>query len=229
MLARLVDFREIAPKVRNFVFEAPEVEQLYFIPGQFVSFTETIGGKAITRPYSIASAPDGNRFELCLNLVDDGLFSPLLFGMKAGDTVEMSAPLGYFVLRNPGKDAVFVATGTGVAPFRSMLKAYLGQGDARELTLIFGVRHEHGLLYRSEFEDLEKEHPNFRFWPVLSRPEPGWPGRTGHVQPHMIEAIGDRRDLDVYICGLKLMVDDVRARLKAMGLDRKQIIFEKYD
>jgi CDP-4-dehydro-6-deoxyglucose reductase len=229
MIARLVEFREIAPNTRHFVFETPELEELYFVPGQFVSFTETLRGKKITRPYSIASPPDGNRFEICLNLVDDGFFSPYLFAMQPGDTVEMSAPLGYFVLRNPGKDAIFVATGTGIAPFRSMLHAYLGQGDQKEMTLIFGVRYEQGLMYRSEFEQLEKDHPNFHFRPTLSRPGAAWKGRTGHVQQHLLEAIGDRRDLDVYICGLKLMVDDVRAILKGLGFDRKQIIFEKYD
>ena len=229
MIARLIEFREIAPNTRHFVFETPEVEELYFVPGQFVSFTESLQGKKITRPYSIASPPDGNRFEICLNLVEDGFFSPYLFGMKPGDTLEMSAPLGYFVLRNPGKDAIFVATGTGIAPFRSMLHAYLGQGDQKELTLVFGVRYEQGLLYRNEFERLEKDHANFRFRPTLSRPGPDWKGRTGHVQSHLLEAIGDRRDLDVYICGLKLMVDDVRAILKGLGFDRKQIIFEKYD
>ncbi len=229
MKAKLIQQSEIAPGVRSFVFEVPEVELLYFIPGQFVSFTETIQGKQITRPYSIASPPDSNRFEICLNRVEDGLFSPYLFDMQPGVSVEMSAPLGYFVLRDPGRDSIFVATGTGVAPFRSMLHAWLGQHDRKQFTLMFGVRYERGLLYRAEFEDLARTHPNLRFWPTLSRPEPGWNGRTGHVQRHVLEAIGDRRDLDVYICGLKLMVDDVRAMLKGMGFDRKQIIFEKYD
>jgi NAD(P)H-flavin reductase len=229
MIVRLVESREIAANTRHFVFEAPEVKEFYFIPGQFVSFTETIGGKQITRPYSIASAPDGNRFEICLNLVPDGFFSPLLFSMLPGDTLEMAQPLGYFVLRNPGREAVFVATGTGVTPFRSMLRAYLGQGDTKEITLIFGARYEQSLLYREDFEQLAGAHSNFHFQPTVSRPGPDWTGRTGHVQPHLLEAIGERRDLDVYICGLKLMVDDVRAMLKGMGFDRKQIIFEKYD
>lgn len=207
----------------------PDVQEFYFIPGQFVSFTEVVADKRITRPYSIASAPGGNRFEICLNLVSDGIFSPFLFDLELGSAVEVSAPLGYFVLRNPGRDAVMVATGTGVTPFRSMLQAYLGQGDPHSITLVFGVRYLDHLLYRAEFEKLELEHPNFRFWPVLSRPPETWHGRTGHVQPHMLEAIGERRDLDVYICGLKLMVDDVRAILKSRGFDRKQIIYEKYD
>jgi CDP-4-dehydro-6-deoxyglucose reductase len=110
-----------------------------------------------------------------------------------------------------------------------MLEAWLGQDDPRRLTLIFGVRYEHSLLYREEFEELERKHPNFRFWPTLSRPEASWTGKTGHVQSHLAAAIGDRRDVDVYICGLKAMVDDVRAQLKGMGFDRKQIIYEKYD
>ncbi|HLJ47428.1 MAG TPA: FAD-binding oxidoreductase [Bryobacteraceae bacterium] len=229
MKATLVDFREIGPDVRHFVFEVPGVKEFYFVPGQFVSLTQNLEGKEITRAYSISSAPNGNRFDLCLNRVQDGIFSNWLFTLAPGDTVETSAPLGYFILRNPQRDAVLVATGTGIAPFRSMLEAWLGQDDPKQLTLIFGVRYEHNLFYRDEFEELARKHPNFRFWPTLSRPEPSWQGRTGHVQQHLIEALGDRRDLDVYICGLKLMVDDVRAMLKGMGFDRKQIIYEKYD
>ena len=124
---------------------------------------------------------------------------------------------------------MFIATGTGIAPFRAMAPDYLSHPHAAQLTLVFGVRHENSIYYRDEFEELARQHRNFNFWPTLSRPEPSWSGRTGHVQIHLLEAIGDRRDLDVYICGLKAMVDDVRAILKGLGFDRKQIIFEKYD
>jgi ferredoxin-NADP reductase len=229
MKATLIGTYELAPEVRHFIFGVPEVERLHFKPGQFVSFTEMLGGKKITRPYSIASLPDGNQFELCLNRVQEGIFSPYLFEMKPGDSVEMSAPLGFFVVRNPAKEAVFIATGTGIAPFRAMAPDYLSHPQAQQLTLLFGVRYENSLYYRNEFEELARQHPSFRFWPTLSRPEPSWSGRAGHVQIHLLEAIADRRDLDVYICGLKAMVDDVRAILKGLGFDRKQIIFEKYD
>lgn len=229
MKATLIGVREIAPDVRHFVFEASEVGNLDFTPGQFVSLNRTIDGKEITRPYSIASKPDGNRFDLCLNLVKEGHLSPWLFTLEPGAEIEATPPLGYFVIRNPQRDAVFVATGTGIAPMRSMLEAWLERDDPRQLTLLFGVRYERTILYREEFEELAAKHPNFRFWPTLSRPEPSWSGRTGHVQQHLTEAIGERRDLDVYICGLKAMVDDVRIILKGMGFDRKQIIYEKYD
>jgi NAD(P)H-flavin reductase len=229
MKATVLEFHDIAPDVRHFVFEVPEVEQLHFKPGQFVSFNETLGGKKITRPYSIVSLPAGNRFELCLNLVHEGVFTPYLFTLKPGDSIETSAPLGFFTVRDPAKEAIFVATGTGIAPFRSMAPDYLSHPHAMQLTLLFGVRHEHTIYYRDDFEAWARKYPNFRFWPTLSRAEPSWTGRTGHVQAHLLEAIGDRSDLDVYICGLKAMVDDVRAILKGLGFDRKQIIFEKYD
>jgi len=229
MEAKLVESTEIAPLVRHFVFEVPEVEKFSFVPGQFVSVNRMIDGKKITRAYSIASAPsETNRFELCLNLVHEGLLSPKLFEMRPGEGIEIRPPLGMFVLRNPGREAVFIATGTGIAPFRSILKAQLHE-TSQPFTLVFGVRHESHLMYREEFEEMARRFPHFRFLPTLSRPPHTWIGRSGHVQKHLHEAIEDRRDLDVFLCGLKLMVDDVRNILKEMGFDRKQILFEKYD
>ncbi len=229
MKARLTESFELCSEVRHFVFEVPELEKLEFQPGQFVSFSAKFGEREITRAYSIASPPDGNRFELCLNRVREGLFSPRLFGMVPGDQVEMKGPLGYFVLRNPGRDVLFVATGTGIAPFRSMLKAHLERGPHQQYTLLFGVRYEPNLLYRDDFEDLARRYPNFRFHPTVSRPDEGWEGRRGRVQLHLNEALGERRDVDIYVCGMREMVDEVRGMLKVSGFDRRQIIFEKYD
>ncbi|HBY63664.1 MAG TPA: oxidoreductase [Solibacterales bacterium] len=229
MIARLIEYRNLNPDVRHFLFEAPEVARLDFIPGQFVSLTEEFDGKRITRAYSLSSAPDGNRFELCLNEVKDGRFSPHLFRMQPGDTVAMRGPLGQFVLREPLRDSIFVATGTGIAPFRSMLHDPRLVSSGRAAHLIFGARYEHGLLYGEEFQALSASRPGFTFTPTITRPGPEWKGRVGRVQPLLREALGERRDLDVYVCGLKEMVDDVRAILKDLGFDRKQIVYEKYD
>jgi ferredoxin-NADP reductase len=229
MRARLIESVEIAPEVRHFVFEAADTATLPFTAGQFVSFTDDVEGKKITRAYSIASPPaEGNRFELCLNLVQDGHLSPRLFSMHPGESVEMLPPLGTFTIRHPERDAVLIATGTGIAPYRSILHAHLREGSPA-FTLLFGVRHEPSLMYRTEFEEMARRYSNFRFMPTLTRPNPDWTGRTGRVQEHLTDAIGDRRDFDVYLCGLKAMVDDVRATLKTLGFDRKQIIYEKYD
>lgn len=231
--AKLLAQKELAPEVHHFEFELPGIETFHFTPGQFVSVIERVDGKEITRAYSIASPRDGNRFELCLNRVEDGIVSPYLFDLQPGDEVELGEPLGYFTLRHPGHRAVFIATGTGIAPFRSMLLDHLPRTQPR-ITLLFGVRYERGLLYRDELERLQREYKSFRFMPTVTRPTGKWAGRIGRVQQHLDEALAiqsyeDPSTVDVYICGLKEMVDDVRRELKSRGFDRKQIIFEKYD
>jgi len=229
MRARLIESHEIAPEVRHFLFEAEGVARLDYRAGQFVSLSADCGGKAVTRAYSLASAPHAdNRFELCLNRVEQGHISPKLFAMQPGDSIDMRPPLGMFVLRQPPREAVFIATGTGIAPFRAMLQADLTV-ESPAITLLFGVRYESHLMYRGEFTAMAETFPQFRFWPTLSRPELHWTGRAGHVQAHLDEALGGRRDVDIYLCGLKQMDDDVRAILKAQGFDRKQIFYEKYD
>lgn len=219
--------------MHHFEFEVPGVQTFAFTPGQFVSVAEPLPGKEITRAYSIASPRDGNRFALCLNRVLDGPISSYLFHLKPGDEVDMGEPLGYFTLRHPGHRSVFIATGTGIAPFRSMLLEHLPKSHSR-ITLLFGVRYEQGLLYRDDLENLAKQYESFRFLPTITRPTETWMGRTGRVQEHLDEALAvpsyeDQSTLDVYICGLKEMVDDVRTELKKRGFDRKQIIYEKYD
>ena len=229
MRARLIKSREIGPEVRHFIFDVPATDGLEFTPGQFVSFSQDILGRMVTRAYSIASAPAGSHFELCLNRVKDGAFSPWLFETQPGDTVEMQGPLGYFVPRTPFRDSVLVATGTGIAPFRSYLQWMPIVAGASAITLLFGARYGEGLVYYSEFEQLERTRPGFHFLPTITRPDQSWHGRTGWVQQHLDEALGGRLDIDVYICGLKAMVDDVRDILKRKGMTRQQIIYEKYD
>ncbi|MEP6716570.1 MAG: FAD-dependent oxidoreductase [Terriglobia bacterium] len=233
MKAYLTASRELAPNTRHFEFESPEWSAR-FVAGQFLSLTRTIHDQEITRAYSIASPPGGNQFALCANLVDDGRFSPFLFGMHPGDEVDFKGPYGAFILRRAPADCIFVATGTGIAPFRSMLLDMSASQPERRISLIFGVRHEYGLLYHDEWLQLARDCPNFDYRPTLTRPGDAWIGRRGRVQAHVLaalqeDALQDRRNPDVYICGLREMVDDLRRLLKEEGLDRKRIIYEKYD
>jgi len=229
MRARLLESHTIGPEVKHFQFDVPGLERLDFTPGQFVSLRKVIEGREITRAYSIASAPAGNRFELCLNRVQEGMFSPYLFDLQPGDEVEMQPPMGFFIPRMPFRDAVFVATGTGIAPFRGMLLSPTVRQSGASVTLLFGARYPEGLEYREEFERLAADWPAFRLLATVTRPGDDWRGLTGRVQQHLDDALEGRRDLDVYICGLKAMVDDVRQILKNKGFDRKQIVAEKYD
>jgi CDP-4-dehydro-6-deoxyglucose reductase len=141
----------------------------------------------------------------------------------------MRPPLGHFTPRQPFRDSVFIATGTGVVPVRAMLQAEPVRSAGASVTLLFGARLEESILFRDEFEALAGAWSAFRFWPTLTRPGAGWTGRAGRVQQHLDEALGGRLDLDVYVCGLKAMVNDVRENLKSRGFSRPQIVYEKYD
>jgi CDP-4-dehydro-6-deoxyglucose reductase len=227
--ASLLETCDLAPEVRHFVFDVPELDRLAFEPGQYVSLHRVIGGEPLIRPYSIASPPDGNRFELCLNRVPDGPFSNFLFEMRAGEEVSFAGPLGFFRLRTPLRDSLFLASGTGIAPIRSMLHYLLRHNSAAWVRLLFGARNKESLLYRGEFEQLAAAHPNFEFHPVLSREGSDWTGRRGHVQDHLDDMRAGRTDVDVYVCGLRDMVNDVRQQLKEKGFDRRAIVYEKYN
>jgi NAD(P)H-flavin reductase len=221
MKARLTGWREAGPGTRHFDFEAIDWDGA-FTPGQFLSLTSG----EITRAYSIATPPGGKKFGLCANLVEDGHFTPWMFAQDPGDEIEFKGPYGVFTPRPLESDSILVATGTGIAPFRS----FLGGGALTgRCTLIFGARYEAGLLYNEEWRALVASRPDFSYRPTLTRPGPAWQGLTGRVQPHVFEALGGRRDIDIYICGLKEMVDQLRAELKALGMDRKRVIYEKYD
>ncbi len=224
MKASLIGWRELGPAARHFEFEAVDWNGA-FVPGQFLSITANVDGAGITRAYSIATPPNGRRFGLCANLVPDGQFSPWLFERQPGDEIEFKGPYGTFTPRPTGSDSILVATGTGIAPFRS----FLAHGLPGNCTLIFGTRHENGLLYDEEWRALEGSRPGFWYWPTLTRAGAEWTGRTGRVQPHVMQALDGRRDVDIYICGLREMVDELRGQLKAAGVDRKRIIYEKYD
>lgn len=229
MTARLVESREIASGVRHFVFELVGVASFGFVPGQFVSFTREAEDNILTRAYSLAAPPDGKRFELCLNKVEAGRFSPYLFSLEPGEELEVTGPWGGFILREPVADTLLVAAGTGAAPFRAILLERLAKDHEHQFTLIHGTRYESGLLYRNDFESLQTAQSSFHYWPTLSRPDATWTGRTGYVQQHIFESIGDRRDVNVFICGLKAMVNEVRTLLKNAGFDRRRINYEKYD
>jgi NAD(P)H-flavin reductase len=101
--------------------------------------------------------------------------------------------------------------------------------SGKRITLLFGARYPLGLVYRPEFEALANERPGFRFLPTITRPDSEYRGGIGWVQQHLDEALDGRLDLDVYICGLREMVDSVRVILKDKGFARTQIQYERYD
>lgn len=201
--ARLVHKRCLSQPTQTFHFEfvVEGVESFPFIAGQFLSTVALdAAGREQVRAYSIASAPDGNRFDLCLNRVEGGFFSNLLVelpDLPVGGMVRFYGPNGFFTLRQPITDSLLIATGTGIAPLRGFLQWLFpkdgpDRSDGRDIWLVYGTRHESELYYLDEFETLAVHHPNFHYLASLSRGLESWQGLRGYVQEHVVRIVHER-------------------------------------
>lgn len=186
-------------------FVVEELESFAFLSGQFISAVATDPvGKQQTRAYSIASAANGNRFELCVNRVRDGFFSNYvadLTDLPPGGTIPIHGPHGYFILKQPITDSILISNGTGIAPMRAYAQwlfpetgpdAGMDRSDGKEIWMVFGTRYESELYYRDEFEALAKRRSNFHYVPTLSRADESWKGLRGHVQEHVARIVEER-------------------------------------
>src|SRR5208282_2235138 len=171
---------------KHIELEVNGVTRFGFVPGQWLSVkARTPDGEEMIRAYSIASPPSENgHVAFCLNRVHDGFMSNYLCRLDEGANIEFQGPFGDFILRPPLADTVFIATGTGIAPFRSMLHWLLAQTDRQEnehhqqrrFWLLFGARRKQDIYYRDEFVHLAAKHSNFHFLPTLSRAVAEWKG-----------------------------------------------------
>lgn len=221
--------RMLTPTVFELTFDTEP--PLDFQAGQFVSVIVPGAGphgRDLRRAYSIASAPHLRPIELCIKLVEDGPGTNYLYGLKPGDSFRGVAPYGDFIYKpSPGKTACFIATGTGVAPFRSMVlsTAYRQTPPVRGICLL-GVRTEDELLYMDEMPQL----PGLEFVPILSQPVTPWKGFKGRVTDYLRSQALDFPWLNTefYLCGNGTMITEVKNILTEKGLSKEQIHQEKY-
>lgn len=224
----MTSFEAVVSSVADLTADVREIELeliaptgISFVAGQFISF-EVHAPQwpyPITRSYSIASGPsERGRITLLLNLVTGGRMSPYLFGLRAGDHVTFRGPLGTFCLRPSGRDLLFVATGTGIAPIRSMLHSLAYENSARRITLFWGLRSRADVYYQKELARLAERLPAFSHVTTLSRPDEAWEGSRGTVTPLVESRIASVSNLEAYVCGNQAMIKDVTATLNRKGL-----------
>jgi ferredoxin-NADP reductase len=223
------DIQDINPLNKRFFLRYDR--DIIFQSGQFVILDfASLNHQFSTRSYSIADFTKGPLLELCVVLKENGAATPLLFNCKKGDQLQSSLPQGRFILPEGPieKPLCFICTGTGVAPFRAMIKdLLLHRGFSQPVYLFFGCRTQQDILYREDFETLAAQFPNFRYVPVLSRES--WDGATGYVHPHYLEIFNDKPDALFYLCGWTDMLKETRDNLKNMGYTRADIKVEFYD
>lgn len=219
--------------VKRYFFKVPEEIKFQFKAGQFVMLNLPIESKFTNRSYSIASPPNNeNTFELAIVLNPKGLGTPYLWeNIVEGSKIDVSKPIGKFCLTEPiTNDIGFICTGTGIAPLRSMLFHILNNNiHHKNIYMVFGNRFEKDIIYYHEMENVAKNHPSFKFIPVLSRTNEGWSGKQGYVHPIYEEIFSNKRPATFYMCGWRDMLHEARQRLEKMGYDKKSIKFESYD
>lgn len=217
---------------RRFWIQVPELDSFDFHSGQFVTLDLPIHEKQNKRwrSYSIASWPDGtNVFELVIVLDRKGAGTNFLFeNVTVGASVNFRGPQGVFTLKEPlDKEIFFICTGTGIAPFRSMIHQVQNNDIPNKgINLIFGCRTKDTLLYYDEMKEMQQKLDGFRYVPVLSREE--WEGKTGYVHAAYEELCIERQPANFFLCGWKGMIDEAKKRIIDMGYDKKDIHVEIY-
>ncbi len=205
--------------------------------------------KLLLRPYSVASSPnDPSHLEFYLALVHDGLCTPKLWAQRVGDRIFMTPKCkGTFTLDGvpDGMDLVTVATGTGLAPFLSMLRTFRGTGRWCRFIALHGTRLCDDLGYRHELQQIADEDESVHYLPTCSRePETtewkGFRGRVNHLlhRDALKQHTGvelDPETCHVLLCGNPAMIDEVETDLTGMGFVPKDrahpegnLHFERY-
>jgi ferredoxin-NADP reductase len=226
--ATVIGKAQLADQMLEVTLElAADQQPVAFTAGQFAMVKVAEG---VTRAYSLASLPgDLPKLVFCVGTKAGGLGSKFFENVKVGDSVNLTVPYGIFTVKSHDRPLLFVATGSGIAPFKSMVLQLLADGFSQEVHLLFGVRSEADLFYAGYFEDLAARHPNFKFVATLSQASDTWHGARGRVTSHLELASSAYLSYDVYICGSKQMIVDVRALFVAKGLPPLSMKFEVFN
>jgi NAD(P)H-flavin reductase len=153
-----------------------------------------------------------------LNRVPGGPGSTYLFGLQEGSPTTFKGPVGSFTLRENLRDVLFVATGTGIAPIRSMLWSLARRDSPRRVTLFWGLRSERDLYYLDELDRLRRQLPHLSATVTLSQPAGNWTGSVGRVTALVTDTVTTVSNLEVYLCGNGRMIRDVRTIVREKGL-----------
>jgi CDP-4-dehydro-6-deoxyglucose reductase, E3 len=206
--------RELQPWTPNVVNLQLEIEadDLLFRPGQYMNVLLADGAR---RSFSMASPPAGHRVDFHVRRIPGGRFTDDgLRRLAAGDRLDVEIPLGSFRYHaDDYRPLVMAATGTGLAPIKSILEALMDDEDCPPVSLYWGVRTEADLYLADVIRGWGERLYEFRFVPVLSRPDGDWRGRVGHVQDAIAQEFSDLSGHAVYLCGSPAMVADAKRRL----------------
>ncbi len=220
----VVSKTQLTPKIYELKLKILEPQGFSFKAGQCVGFVVAEEHK---RLYSITSLPeDSKQLSFCVDVSPMGPTSQFVIAAQPGQQFEIEGPYGAFTVNSMDNDLLFVATGAGVAPFKSIIADLLAKGFNKKITLLFGVRQEEDIFYHDFFKTLASQHANFEFLPGLSQPKGEWPGVIGRWTKYLTENYQRYAGRLAYICGATEMIKDTRALLLANGWPVKAVKIE---
>jgi benzoate/toluate 1,2-dioxygenase reductase subunit len=217
----------LSPTTTSFSMKLEPEPPLTFLPGQYVNIVvpDTGGQK---RSYSFSSSPHAPEVSFLIRNTPSGLV-PTYMRERAqvGAPLEFTGPVGSFYLREVRRPLLFLAGGTGLAPFLAMLETVSHTGCKYPIHLIYGVTNDPDLVYVDKLEQVAHRLPNFTFACCVADEQSSYPNKgyvTRYIEPqHMHDG-----DVDVYLCGPPAMVDAVRNHMSEQGMTSTNFYFEKF-
>jgi len=204
-----------------------------FQAGQYINLFVDCGGIRTSRPYSISSSPtQTGYYDITVRRIDDGFVSNyLLDEMKVGDGFESTSPSGNFH-HDPlfhGDDLVFLAGGSGITPFMSMIQEMADRNLSRKICLLYGSRTHDDIIFHERLQEISRRHLNFSYIPVISEPPAEYAGHTGFITSDLIKkVVPDISSKTFYLCGPELMYAFCLQEMEKLGVKKRRTRIEVF-
>ncbi len=227
--ARIDRVHAWSASTRSFFLRVTSGGRMPFSPGQFISLALPLGeSPPLVRPYSLASDPDDELLEICVDLVPGGLGSAYLFALTAGAALDFKGPFGTFCVDEPpAAPLVFVGDATGIAPIRAMLRRVLARPGDAPVHVVQGGRAFDALLYRDELEAATAAHARLTWEPVLAADGTRDAALEARVAARYVHGDADRTR-HFWICAVGDVVRRLREAVRGAGYERRAVRYEQW-
>ena len=225
---KVVEISAITSDVFRLIVDLGKDSALVYRPGQYANF---LVDNHSYRSFSIAGSPKSNNLEFLIKKIPGGVFTDsLLSHINAGDLLEIELPFGNFAYHDDDyMPLIFVATGTGISPVKSILDRLMVSGDCPPIRVYWGVRSECDLFLEPEIKHWTETFDDFDFIPVLSKPSDSWLGRRGYVQDRVLDDLSNLKDYAVYLCGSPTMIKEATSLFCASGASLSHLYVDAFN
>jgi benzoate/toluate 1,2-dioxygenase reductase subunit len=227
MTSRISDLRRLSDSILELTLKGDDLDRLSFLPGQYANLQ--VPGTDQHRAYSFSSMPLLGEVSFLIRNEPHGLMSSYLTQRaQVGDPIELTGPFGSFYLREITRPLLFLAGGTGLAPFLAMLEKIAATGGTTQpIRLIYGVNTDGDVVDLHKLDGYAKQFPNFSYTVCVAAQDSKYPNK-GYVTAHIKPADLHDGVVDVYLCGPPPMVEAIAHDLRERGIQPANLHYEKF-